>query len=177
MLHIQPQVQINICNDHLFGSTPKICIIDIIIWVYSTLSSLLVWIFHQNNYDTCSFVKKGINFVKIFVNCPILKNFQPEIFSGHLPTESIRTQDSENVYERWVLQMFDPVLVARSWVSATKWGPLAKLWGVAKKSHSHNFRIWAFKFKSLVAIDYGNKWFTFGSSNSKNVGDTFFCNG
>ena len=62
MLHIQPQVQINICNDHLFGSTPKICIIDIIIWVYSTLSSLLVWIFHQNNYDTCSFVKKGVNF-------------------------------------------------------------------------------------------------------------------
>ena len=27
--------------------------------------------------------------------------------------------------------MFDPVLVARSWVSATKWGPLAKLLAVA----------------------------------------------
>ena len=43
------------------------------------------------------------------------------------PTESLRTQDSEYVYERWVQQIFDPVLVARSWVSATKWGPLAKL--------------------------------------------------
>ena len=43
-----------------------------------------------------------------------------------------------------------------------------------KKNHSHNFRIWASKFKSLVAIVYGNKWFTFGSSNSKILGDTFF---
>ena len=51
----------------------------------------------------------------------------PENFSGQVPTESLRTQDSENVYERWVQQMFDPVLVARSWVSATKRGPLAKL--------------------------------------------------
>ena len=51
----------------------------------------------------------------------------PLTFSGHVPTESLRTQDSENVYERWVQQMFDPVLVGRSWVSATKWGPLAKL--------------------------------------------------
>ena len=33
----------------------------------------------------------------------------------------------ENVYERWVQQIVDPVSVARSWVSATKWGPLAKL--------------------------------------------------
>ena len=30
-------------------------------------------------------------------------------------------------HERWVQQIFDPVLVARSWVSAKKWGPLAKL--------------------------------------------------
>ena len=52
---------------------------------------------------------------------------QRENFSGQVPTESLRTQDSENVYERWVQHMFDPVLVARSWVSATKWGPLAKL--------------------------------------------------
>ena len=67
---------------------------------------------------------------KFFVNRSVPKNFQPEIFSGHLPTESIRTQDSENVFERWVQQIFDHVLVARSWVSATKWGPLAKLCGV-----------------------------------------------
>ena len=39
----------------------------------------------------------------------------------------LRTQDSENVYERWVQQIFDPVSVGRSWMSAEKWGPLAKL--------------------------------------------------
>ena len=48
--------------------------------------------------------------------------------------------------------------------------------GVAKKSHSHNFRIWASKRKSLVAIVYGNKWFKFEGSNSKIVGVGFFCN-
>ena len=40
------------------------------------------------------------------------ENFQRESFLGLLPTESLRNQDSENVYERWVQQMFDPVLVA-----------------------------------------------------------------
>ena len=62
-----------------------------------------------------------------FVNRSVPENFQRENFSGQVPTESLRTQDSENVYERWVQQMFDPVLVARSWVSATKLGLLAKL--------------------------------------------------
>ena len=64
-----------------------------------------------------------------------------ENFSGPVPTESLRTQDSENVYERWVQQIFDHVLVARSWVSAKKWGPLAKLLGVTKKCISQNLRI------------------------------------
>ena len=45
----------------------------------------------------------------------ITENFQREIFLGQVPTESLRTQDSENVYERWVQQIFDPVLPARSW--------------------------------------------------------------
>ena len=62
-----------------------------------------------------------------FVKRSVPENFGRENFSGQVPTESLRTQDSENVYERWVQQMFDPVLVGRSWVSATKWGPLAKL--------------------------------------------------
>ena len=62
-----------------------------------------------------------------WVKHSVPENFQEENFSGMGPTESLRTQNSENVYERWVQQMFDPVLVARSWVSATKWGPLAKL--------------------------------------------------
>ena len=62
-----------------------------------------------------------------FVNRSVPEHFQWENFLGQVPTESLRTQDSEYVYERWVQQIFDPVLVARSWVSATKWGPLAKL--------------------------------------------------
>ena len=49
-----------------------------------------------------------------FVNRSVPENFQWEIFLGQVPTESLRTQDSENVYERWVQQIFDPVLVARS---------------------------------------------------------------
>ena len=62
-----------------------------------------------------------------FVNRSVPENFGRENFSGQVPTESLRTQDSENVYERCVQQIFDPVSVARSWVSATNWGPLAKL--------------------------------------------------
>ena len=62
-----------------------------------------------------------------FVNRSVPENFRRENFSGQVPTESLRTQDSENVYERWVQQIFDPVSVGRSWMSAKKWGPLAKL--------------------------------------------------
>ena len=60
-----------------------------------------------------------------FVNCSVPENFQQENFSGQVPTESLRTQDSENVYEKWVQQIFDAVLVAQSWVSSTKCGLLA----------------------------------------------------
>ena len=62
-----------------------------------------------------------------FVNRSVPENFGRENFSGQVPTESLRTQDSENVYERWVQQIFDPGSVGRSWMSAKKWGPLAKL--------------------------------------------------
>ena len=48
------------------------------------------------------------------------ENFQRENFLGQVPTESLRTQDSENVYERWVQQIFDPVSVGRKWMSAKK---------------------------------------------------------
>ena len=78
---------------------------------------------------------------KFFVNRSVPENFQWENFLGQVPTESLRTQDSENVYERWVQQIFDHVLVARSWVSATKWGQLAKLCAVKKKCISQNLRI------------------------------------
>ena len=36
-----------------------------------------------------------------FVNRSVPENFQRENFSGQVPTESLRTQDSENVYERY----------------------------------------------------------------------------
>ena len=69
-------------------------------------------------------MRKG---TEILVKRSIPEHFQRENFLGPVPTESLRTHDSEYVYERWVQQIFDHVLVARSWVSATKWGPLAKL--------------------------------------------------
>ena len=50
-----------------------------------------------------------------FVKRSVPENFQRENFPGQVPTESLRTQDSENVYERWVQQIFDRVLAARSW--------------------------------------------------------------
>ena len=62
-----------------------------------------------------------------FVTRSVPENFGRENFSGQVPTESLRTQDSEYVYERWVQQIFDPVSVGRSWMSEKKWGPLAKL--------------------------------------------------
>ena len=65
--------------------------------------------------------------MELFCKSLSTRKFSTGNFSGQVPTESLRTQDLENVYERWVQQMFDPVLVARSWVSAKKWGPLAKL--------------------------------------------------
>ena len=61
------------------------------------------------------------------VNSSVPENFQRENFSGQVPTESLRTQDSENLYERVVQIFFEPVLVARSGVSATKCGPSAKI--------------------------------------------------
>ena len=88
-----------------------------------------------------------------FVKRSVPENFGRENFSGQVPTESLRTQDSENVYERWVQQIFDPVLVARSWVSATKWGPLAKL------------------------LDYEPTLIQFGADILKIVAVSVFCNG
>ena len=68
-----------------------------------------------------------------FVNRSVPENFGRENFSGQVPTESLRTQDSEYVYERWVQQIFDHVLVARSWVSAKKMGSVSKIIRCYKK--------------------------------------------
>ena len=50
--------------------------------------------------------------------------------------------------------MFDPVLVARSWVSTTKWAPLAKLCGIKKNRYNHNFQNIASKMNQRWVIDY-----------------------
>merc|ERR1719495_944348 len=79
-------------------------------------------------------VKNGTFFVKRSVP----ENFQQEIFLGQVPTESLRTQDSENVYERWVQQIFDPVLPARSWEMPVKCELPAKIGRCCKKLGGHN---------------------------------------
>ena len=40
-----------------------------------------------------------------FVNRSVPENFQKENFSGQVPSESLRTQDSENLYERGVQKL------------------------------------------------------------------------
>ena len=82
---------------------------------------------------------------KFFVNRSVPENFQWENFLGQVPTESLRTQDSENVYERWVQQIFDPVLPARSWEMPVKCELPAKIGRCSKKPSGHNFD---FKAKS-----------------------------
>ena len=74
-----------------------------------------------------------------FVKRSVPENFQWENFSGQVPTESLRTQDSEYVYERWVQQIFDPVLPARSWEMPVKCELPAKIGRCYEKLGGHNF--------------------------------------
>ena len=74
-----------------------------------------------------------------FVKRSVPENFGRENFSGQVPTESLRTQDSENVYERWVQQIFDPVLPARSWEMPVKCELPAKIGRCSKKLAGRNF--------------------------------------
>ena len=108
------------------------------------------------------------------VKCFVPENFQQENFSGQVPTESLRTQDSENVYERWVQQIFDPVLVAQNWVSATKWGLLAKLCGVKKNKHGHNFQNISSKMNQRWVIVYDATLIQFESDFLKIVAVSVF---
>ena len=112
-----------------------------------------------------------------FVKRSVPENFGRENFSGQVPTESLRTQDSEYVYERWVQQIFDPVLVARSWVSAKKWGPLAKLWAVKKNKHGHNFQNIASKTNQRGLIVYEPTLIQFGADILKIVAVLIFLDG
>ena len=52
---------------------------------------------------------------KIFVNRSVAENFQQEIFSGQAPTESLRTQDSEYVYERGVENFLTVFCLPKAW--------------------------------------------------------------
>ena len=73
--------------------------------------------------------------------------------------------------------MFDPVLVSRSWVSATKWGPLAKLCGVKKNKHGHNFQNIASKLNQHGLIVYEPMLIQFGADILKIVAGGIFLNG
>ena len=88
--------------------------------------ALRLWVHEPDTFlgHTDKEISEKWNF---FVNHSVPENFQWENFSGQVHTESLHTQDSENIFERWMKQIFYPVLVAQSWVSATKCGPLAKL--------------------------------------------------
>ena len=89
---------------------------------------------------------------KFFVNRSVPENFQWENFLGQVPTESLRTQDSENVYERWVQQIFDPVLPARSWEMPVKCELPAKIGRCWKKPYGHNFQISALKLNQRYFV-------------------------
>ena len=86
-------------------------------------------------------------------------------------------QATANEYERWVQQMFDPVSFARSLVSATKWGPLAKLCAVQKNKHGHNFQNIGSKRNQRLVIVYDITLIHFGSDILKIVAVLFFFNG
>ena len=88
--------------------------------------------------------------VNFLVKRSVPENFQWENFSGQVPTESLRTQDSENIYERWVPQMFDPVLVAQSISS---------------------------KMNQRLVIVYDPTQICFGTDILKIVAVSIFCNG
>ena len=89
---------------------------------------------------------------KFFVNRSVPENFQWENFLGQVPTESLRTQDSENVYERWVQQIFDPVLPARSWEMPVERELPAKIGRCWKKPYGHNFQISALKLNQRYFV-------------------------
>ena len=92
---------------------------------------------------------------KFFVNRSVPENFQWENFLGQVPTESLRTQDSENVYERWVQQIFDPVLPARSWEMPVERELPAKI-GRFRKTLRPQFSDFSLEIESAIFCIYQN---------------------
>ena len=109
-----------------------------------------------------------------FVNCSVPENFQPEIFSGHVPTESLPTQNSENAYERWVQQILDPVLVARSWVSATKMGSVSKIMSRSKKLIRPQFSKYRLQIESALGHRLWPHAVSFWKRYFENCGRAYF---
>ena len=70
----------------------------------------------------------------------------------------------------------DPLLVTRSWVSATKCGPLAKICGVTKNRYGHNFQNIASKTNQRWVINYDKPLIHFGSDILKIVPVLVFLN-
>ena len=112
-----------------------------------------------------------------FVNRSVPENFQWENFSGQVPTESLRTQDSENVYERWVQQIFLPCFGRLKLGECDKIGSVSKIMSRQKNSFGHNFQNIASKLNQRGLIDYEPTLIQFGSDILKIVAVLVFVNG
>ena len=89
-----------------------------------------------------------------------------------IPGESSCQGGSKYVCQRWLEGDLGRVTCSRRWPSFQR----NSLRFFKNKLHSHNFRKWANKLKSLLPITYGKKWFQFASSVSKIVGVRFILN-
>ena len=79
------------------------------VWGITVQTSYWEGQWHQNCGYTSPIHKEINEKQNFFVNRSVPEKFQQENFSGQVPPESLRTQDSENVYESGVQQIFYPV--------------------------------------------------------------------
>ena len=100
-------------------------------------------------WDTDKEIREKQSF---FVNRSVPENFQQKFFGGQASKESLCTQDSEYVYERWVQQIFDPVLPARSWEMPVERELPAKIGRCYEKPYGHNFQISALKLNQRYFV-------------------------
>ena len=76
---------------------------------------------------------------KFFVNCSVTGKFQVEKFSGQVPTESFRTQDSVIAMKGGKKHLFDSVMPPRSWEMPVEHELAAILGRCSPKFADHNF--------------------------------------
>ena len=86
-------------------------------WLPLNKHAMNIWFSSQNRAHLGWRTGKHLHVLHVLRTYPTCSypGYQDTTTYAALPTESLRTQDSENVYERWVQQIFDPVLLARSW--------------------------------------------------------------